>query len=46
MALKYCSKDVRGMLAGFTPAVSLSKFQYNLAFLNLAFSKRSVFVLS
>ena len=34
------------MFAGFIPAVSLSKFQYKLAFLNLAFFHRSVFFLS
>ena len=34
------------MFAGFIPTVSLSKFQYNLAFLNLAFFHRSVFFLS
>ena len=34
------------MFAGFIPAVYLSKFQYNLAFLNLAFFHRSVFFLS
>ena len=46
MALKYFSKDVKGMFGGLIPAVSLNKFQYCLAFLNLAFSKRSVFFLS
>ena len=43
MALKYFSKDVKGMFDGLILSVSLSKVQYCLAFLNLAFSKRSVF---